>query len=352
MAAKASQMLVGMRQTASAGALAKLRFGSFCHISQDDSSVNHSSCVALASAAGLGGSLISGGVGLTDANSGGNSDLAVDDPSHKPMQVQSLNDFMDAVSYGPALKDLPQRGLKALAQAAQTLSAEQVKALAGMTGADQLAALSACGYQKNLAYASGPVTGIDPRADDIFKKIYTIDQNTDPTNAEAVFAGVVMNVLRGNCGPGVLTVDGCDYHTGVQADGDAKDLQIGQEIGRAVEAASQLGKPLFLQILTDGGISADSGTRNWNGDAGDKGMTVIGYFNPQAAPAQLRFQIGAFADGQSADRETAVGSDPSLAAFGVFANYLNVCGMLGSFDDIVPGRPFDADTLKSLLVFG
>lgn len=352
MAANASQMLAGMKQTASAAALGKLRFGSFCHISQDDSSINRSSVLTLASAAGLNGSLISGGVGLTESESGGNSDSALQDPTRKPMTVRSLNDFLDAVSYGPALQDLPPRSLAALANGTLKLSTEQARKLANLDHGAQLARLAGDAYQKNLAYAGAPVTGIDPRTDDVFKALYGIDASTKATSADAIFAGIVMNVLRGNCGPGVLTIDGCDYHTGVQTDGDAKDLQIGREIGRAVEAACRLGRPLFLQLLTDGGLYASPGTRNWLSDAGDKSMTVIGYFNPAAAPAQRRLQVGAFTDGQSADRSTAVGSDPSLAAYAAFANYLNVSGKLARFAEVVPGVPFDDETLKSVLIFG
>src|SRR6185312_3022661 len=113
------------------------------------------------------------------------------------------------------------------------------------------------------------VTGIDPRGDTIFQTLYNINSGSDPADPEVVFAAVVMNVLRGTCGPGSLSFGGCDYHTGVQPDGDQADLKIGQEIGRAVEAAHQLQKPLFLEILTDGGIVSDTNTRNWISDSTD-----------------------------------------------------------------------------------
>jgi len=111
------------------------------------------------------------------------------------------------------------------------------------------------------------------------------------------------------------------------------------------------GRPFFFQLLTDGGCSASSGGREWNSDAGEKCMTVMGYYSPDGAPAmRSNVQIGAYTDGQGADMSTLVGGQPIKAAYAVFANYLNICGRLGEFERLVPGV-FTAAELDSLLVF-
>ena len=80
-------------------------------------------------------------------------------------------------------------------------------------------------------------------------------------------------------------------------------------------------------------------------------MTVVGYFNPNAAPEMRRTQIGRYTDGQGADRSTLIGSDPAKVAYAVFANYLSVIGRRGEFSSIA-GRVFNSEAdVDSLLIF-
>ena len=65
----------------------------------------------------------------------------------------------------------------------------------------------------------------------------------------------------------------------------------------------------------------------------------------------IRKQVGRYTEGQGADRSTLTGNSPSLVAYAVFANYLNCCGMLGSFPEFAPGVFTGAGELKSVLLF-
>jgi hypothetical protein len=354
MSAKFSQMLAGIKQTASAPAQACLRMGTLCNVSADDRGTNQLSAVTLISQCGYMGSLMPSGLGTINSNSGGNSDVIMTDLTLKPLTVNTLDDVLGAVSYGPALTGLKPAILDALGKALLGLSQQQAQKIIAQPLGQQLDSLTECGLQKNLTYTHG-VTGLDPRQEAIFQKIYGITTSTATNDPQAIISAIVMNCLKGTAGPGVLTIGGpqyYDYHDGTQTTGDARDLEAGQNIGRAVEAAYQLGKPLFFHILTDGGISANTGTREWSSDSQERSMGVIGYMNPKGAPKQQRLQIGNFVDGQGVDHSTLIGTEPVKTGYAVFANYLNVLGRLGEFENYAPRGMFTPDQLNSLMVFG
>jgi hypothetical protein len=341
MAANASQMLAGILASATPAAQANLKLGSLLHFAQDDTSTNSLSALILAIQAGATGSVVNRGFGTQPSLSGGNSNAVAQDASFQPIIVQSINDVLNAISFGPALDALSVASRRSIVQAALSMSLEQLGTLSG-GNPGAFAKQMSCAFQSAIGYTTAGAA-MDPRNDTAISGIYNINAATDPADPSLISAAVVMNVLKGQSGPGVITIGGCDYHDGTQTTGDAKDLEIGTQIGRAVEAAHALNTPLFFQVLTDGGLFAQSGTRNWGGDSGDKGMTVNGYYNPTAVPGLIHPaspQIGAYNAGQGADQSTLIGSDPGKAAYATLANYLQVCGKLAA----------NADTFTS--VFG
>lgn len=351
MSAKYSKILQGILTTASAGARQNLRMGSICHFAQDDSSGNKLNAASLALKAGYRGTYITNGTGLTDSLSGGNSSPVASSNIYKPTRISSVTDLLKSTNFGgTAFKDHSPAQIKAMAQGALDLSQVQKADYTQTQDGKDLGDLSQCAYGKSLDFLKG-AEGLDPRQDRDAQGVYQINQNTAPENDAAVAASVVMNAIKGTSGPGVWTLGGCDYHTGSQNPGDAKDLEMGVEIGRAVELAFRLKRPLFFQLLTDGGNDAMPGTRNWRGDSGDKCMTIMGYYNPKGAPKMIRQQVGYYTDGQSAERTTLVGSEPTLVGYAVLANYLNIHGKLGEFQDYAPGIFTGAHQLESVLVF-
>lgn len=351
MSALFSQIRAGILASSTAEAQANLRMGSFCHFSQDDTSSNTLSALILAIQQGAGGSIVNRGLGSNQGLSGGNSSAVNQDPSLQPVIVQTISDVLGAVSFGPALDALSVTSRRAVVQSALAMSMEQLNALAG-GNPGAFAQQMGCAYQNAMGYTTaGPQ--LDPRNDSNISSIYGISSATDAADPNLIAAAIVMNVLKGQTGPGVLTIPGCDYHDGSQTTGDGIDLQIGTQIGRALEAAHVLQTPLFFQIITDGGLFAAQGTRQWGGDSGDKSMSVIGYYNPKSAPKLIHPsnpQIGAFNAGQGADQSTLVGADPGKAAYGAFANYLQVCGKLSANADQFTSV-FGTGGLDQVLVF-
>jgi hypothetical protein len=353
MSLKYSKLLKGILDNTTAEARKNFRMGSICHFAQDDSSSNKLNSANLALAAGYRGTYVTNGFGINDSPSGGNSMPVISNIALKPTIVHNMNDVMGAVSFGGAgFQGMKVEQLKALAEGSIELSRIQKNDYMDLPDGNVLADLSKCAYEKSLDFLSG-VEGLDPRRDTDAQQVYQIDQNTDGSTENVVAASLAMNTLKGYSGPSVWTLGDCDYHTGEQTKGDMQDEKMGIQIGKAIQLAYRLQKPLFFQLFTDGGCDSQPGTRNWAGDVGDKCMTVLGYYNPKQAPKfyKDRMQIGYYNAGQGAERSTIIGSEPALVGYAAFANYLNICGKIADFSTYAPGVFTGKGELDSILIF-
>lgn len=344
------KLLEGILTTASPEARANLRMGSICHQAQDDTSSNRHSSLLEVGRAGYLGSIVNSGVGFLNTPAGGNTSPPEALPRLRPMHLKNVDDILGALSYGPALKKLQPQALRGLARALTQLSESQGQKLSRLSFGKQLAELAQCGFLKNEEQLT-QTSMLDARLDPVFQSVYGIDAQSPNSGMPARVATIVMNVLRGNTGPGAIVVSGCDYHDGTQTTGDNKDLETGQWIGRAVESAYRLGVPLMFELITDGGVYPRKGTRVWLGDAGDKCMTIVGYYNPKKTPEMRRLQVGHYTAGQGAARDTFLGADTSKIAYASLANYLSVCGKLDLFGKLVPIAAFPADKIDETLLF-
>jgi len=356
MSAKYSKILQGILTSASAGARANLRMGSFCHnVAEFDSDSNNLNSTILVYKSGSHGAYIGKGLGLLDSFSGGNSSAVQGAANYAPIVINNMGDLLHAVTFGgDATQNMPLNQVTALAQGGVDLNAAQNPDYINLPGGYTLATNATPAYGQTLALLNG-VQGLDPRGDTLAPGIYNISTQTPDDDMNAIAAGLAMNTILGNCGPSTWTLGNCDYHTGAAADGDGQDLIIGTQIGLAVEYAFQAKKPFFFQIITDGSCSAEGGSRDWNADS-FANMTIIGYFNPTAPPQYVmdgnnpRYQVGAFTDAQSPDTTTVVGNSPDRVTCAAFANYLNVCGRLDEFNNYAPGV-FSDKELQSVLIF-
>jgi hypothetical protein len=348
MSSTKSGLFRGLTQTMSAEAQARLRFGSVCHFSPLDTGDSRQNAAALATALGSTGSVFKNGLATIQSQSGGNSRSALIGTTLNPLYFTNFNDLQSGLTFGgaPLLGFGPER-LQAMAVASGRLTAEQIDAVQTGAGGLALKERVRCFLQDSSAGQAG---NLDPRRNAVAKNIYAINETSLPTDTAVITSAIATNVIDGFAGPSVWTLGGCDYHTGSNAAGDAKDLEMGQVIGRAVEYAHRVQKPFFFQLISDGSCSAPSGTRNWNSDT-NEGMQVFGYYRPSGAPEYLRpnMQIGNFTDGQGADRSTIVGADPTKAAMAVFANYCQVQGKIADFKNM--SRIFSDQDLSSLLIF-
>lgn len=344
-----SKILDGMLQRMSPEAQARFRFGSIVHSAAIDVSSNPLSIISIAGKAGSTGSMLRRPLGLVRSKSGGNSSLVTEIASQQPMIVDKLETLLDLANSSGRFGALSKTSREALAKALTQLSESQARDLLRsepISTQDQL--IKNYGGIQNLMRASA--ADLDPRINPVVSQIYGLNQNSPSASVRVLRSALVFNVLTQKTGPGVITIGGCDYHDDSQTTGDAKDLEIGLEIGNAIEAAHRLKTPLFIQIITDGGIYSVENTRRWRGDSVEKCMTVIGYYHPSSAPEyQGRIQVGSFNNDQGSDGKGPVKGNAALAGYAAFANYLNVAGLVQDFSRHAPGV-FSPEELDSVLI--
>jgi hypothetical protein len=349
MAANKSGIFAGLVATMSPEAQARLRFASVCHFSPLDTGAAKQNMAALATVSGAFGRQFKNGLASLNSLSGGNSDTALTTGmSLKPSYFDNLDSLKALARFGgPVDQNTDAKYLSLMARASNLLTAEQIETVQSGPGSRTL-------RDRVRQYLAGSGDGagieIDPRTEEVIRRIYNIARTTSPIDSRVIQATIVRNVIKGIAGTGVWTLGGCDYHTGNSQFGDAQDREMGEAIGRAVEYAHSVGAPFFFQLITDGSCSAPSGTRNWRSDT-NEGMQIFGYYRPEGAPEYNKpnMQIGCFTNGQGADRSTLVGADPHRAALAVFANYCHIQGKLDEFKKIT--RVFSDRDIEQLLVF-
>lgn len=349
--ANVSKIFQGMTETMSAKAQANFRMASFCHVSRDDSGDNPLSVIQMISKIQ---SLdaersIKKPIGTGANTTGGNSRSVKEIAEFSAVKISNLDDVIGLSQIPSPLNSYSARNFKEILKRVAGLSRLQADKLLNDERARETINKS-FGELPNLASAG---KGFDPRTMEDVKKVYGLDANTEITNRNAVRSGIVSATLNHQVGGSVISIEGCDYHDGTFITGDNKDLEIGREIGRAVELAHQRKEALFIHLFSDGSVFSREGARNWAGDDGEKSMSVIGLYDPDKIPAyrsDKHIQIGSYTDGQGVNRDTLIGATPALGAYAVLVNYLNAAGLASEIDTYLP-RIFSAAELEQVLVF-
>lgn len=209
--------------------------------------------------------------------------------------------------------------------------------------------LKEAGIKSGEIIGAGGATGVDPRMDAKVRAIYKIATNTAANNATAVGAGVVYNALNGNISHGRITLGGYDYHSpGLRTAADTKDFTAGEHIGRMIELAHQMNKPLFILVTTDGACVSEiseSATSIWSSDYSSSVQFIIA-FDPTGKLTASGSQIGHYLADQSVDTTTLVGSRPDYVAAAVLANYLSLNNKLNLFKQLAPATLQADDVAK------
>lgn len=350
-----SKFLQGLRETSST-ALSKTAFVGVCVRTRDDTRVNRLSIDGLVNSAGLRGTILPNLGSFSDSLTGVRQSSAVVPPA-APLVVSGFSSVQGALGYAGALgTTLSQNQKVALAKTIQKLSESQMRKMASANVNTNIKNLIDCSNQKNLDLAAITNTGVDPRTDALGASLSTlwgINSATANNTRNLVFSTMVYNALKGNAGAASLEIGGYDYHNNTRTAGDAADLLAGQTVGRILETAAILNKPLMLYITSDGAVSSvKSNDRNapWNSDRGTAGVSYVLYFNPSGRPQTTNNQIGFFTSGQVASDKTLVGNNPETAAIAVFANYLKLNNRIGLFESLV-GRAFDSSKLNEVIRF-
>jgi hypothetical protein len=332
-----SKMLAGIRLRADAATIANTTFVGVCVRSRDDSGENPFNISGLVTKAGLVGTHLPN-LGARNSLTGVNQEPAVIAPP-TPLVVSSFRDILNSLGYSAALgTQLSKPQKERLANLVSKLSASQVRKLASIKTGDQIQNLVECAGIKNSTLIQEGSGAVDPVQNASFAPIWGINAQTQQTAASYRSGAMVYNTLMGFAGSAALEIGGYDYHNGTRTQGDTKDGEAGEAIGRILQSAKTLGKPVFLYVTSDGAVtSPDSMARDavWSSDRGSAGAAYIFMYHPNGRPAVSSNQIGHYTDGQAADDKFVTGNDPARAAQAVFANYLKYNNRLGEFEKIV-----------------
>jgi hypothetical protein len=326
-----SKFLMGVRNPRGANnaprptALDKAAFLWQAVASNDDSAMNPFDVTGLVLKMGLQGGKLPN-LGRSDTSTGINQKPAMLPPP-APFVVGNVNDLANALGYTAGLSSLTTNQKAAVARTIANLSSSQLARLATTPAQAAVTGLVDCAGVKNVdLVATGggdvnpyAVTGIGAE----IARIWGVAV-TDRTSMDATFGAMVYNAISGNASTVNLNLGGYDYHDSTRTTGDTRDQNAGEVIGKILETAEYLKKPVFVYVCSDGAtVSMDSSTADspWVSDRGIAGVQYMIAYSPNGRPSLSSNQIGGFNTGQAADGRFATGNSPELAAQAVFANY-------------------------------
>lgn len=374
-----STLLQGMQEATAtirqndANFLTKVDGGFFAAQSENDRSTNPLNPVYWIAKAGATGTLTTT-CGTDGGDSGGRSvpPGASIDPLFAPVRINRTNDLTNLINLGVVQDQFGNNGIAKVQRtlaAVEKMSESKINKFSNQTLSEQLQQMAECGYDTSRYTSQTASTGaIDPQQDPVITRNYTGNENNrgrtnyspDSSSAEAC---VVKALVDGMVGVGTIVLGGYDYHGNDRATQDAKDLKVGQTIGRALSVAAEKNKPLMILVITDGGVSTSTELQaggngvnkfRYRGDNSSRGGAMTFLFNPLIANpgdsirANSGRQIGEFTVAGQVDRTTgsliqATGQNinGNFAAV-VAANYLALHGEEASFLNIV------GDTYQSI----
>lgn len=179
---------------------------------------------------------------------------------------------------------------------------------------------------------------VNPYNSEHAKNVYKLGDN--PSEETKTIAAVTYCNIMGYSSHANITLGGYDYHDpSSRTQSNLQDFNAGVQIGRALELANLLQKPLFLFVTTDGSnysIRSDTNTSLWTGDT-TTSMQLIFAFHPEGImTVSDKVQIGHYLDSQVVEKNTLTGDRSDYVAAAVMINYLSVNNALDNFSNIVP----------------
>lgn len=345
-----SRFLTGIRAQANAQTLARTAFIAIPVDSQNDTSSNKFDISGAVTRAGLVGSNLPN-LGRVNTRTGIRQEAAIVAPP-SPLVVSNYNSLLTSIGYSASLgRNLNQNQKNSLAKLMSNLNTSQSRKLASIDGGQAVKTVLDCAGIKNVDIVQKGSSVVDPRQNAAYSAVWGVNANTAAGNRELIFGAMIYNTLVGQAGASNLELGGYDYHDNTRTTGDTRDQDAGVVVGRILQSASVLGRPVFINIVSDGSVfSPDSQDRNavWAGDRGSNGVSYILYFDPKGRPATSDFQIGHFNDNQAADPSFLTGNNPELAAAAVFANWCQANKRMDLFDRVA-GRLFDSSQLAKVV---
>ncbi len=254
-----SAFVAGLVSTASAAALAVTRIVSvFAQTTNDNQTDDQSPSGILPTLARLGlAGQISQTAGTSASNTGSNYIPFETNNSAEYFTISNANSF-----FGKA--DLSQY-LTNKASGNTALRRAVVDGLIGLSRRD-LARLTASPRQAAYAVSSGAAytklpeklstttsDSLNPQNNAAFTGAFPT-ANFNVAQANSALPTGLFNVMMGNIAAFGFNEGGFDYHNNTVASVRTKDNNKGAQLGRIIQAAFALQKPLFIRIMTDGGL--------------------------------------------------------------------------------------------------
>jgi hypothetical protein len=236
--------------------------------------------------------------------------------------VNTLSDLVNSLVFTSKLADpqISDRQISALVKSVSDLSKVQLQNNPSLSGKS---------IRVNETLAS--VNKIASGDTDIVEKL-------DPTGSanfvkDQAIASVVLSSLNNYSTASSIYLGGYDYHVPNRAVSDAADYVAGEQVGRVIELAHRLKKPVFIFVSTDGANQSAVSEYNdspWTGDTRSSIQLVFAYHPQGVKKAKNDLQIGHFNPSTEslrvplAELNTVVGDRSDYVSAAVMANYLSL----------------------------
>lgn len=350
-----SNILTGIRQQATAVTIGKTAFIGMCVRSRDDSTENPFAMNGLAHRAGLVGTKLPH-LG-TDNSPTGIRQSAVLYAPPSPLVVSSFADVANSLGYTAGIAaGLNPAQRERLTKLVSDLNGSQARKLAAITTGQEVNTLIECAGIKNVDLIRQGAGAVDPRSNAAVAAAWGgLNAQTGGNAQNLVFGTMVYNTLIGQSGSASLNIGGYDYHNNPRATTNARDLAAGQTIGRILQTADILQRPVFLYVTSDGAVSSvNSADRQsmFNSDRGAAGMAYIIMYQPSGRVATTGFQIGHYTAAQAAADDTVVGNSTNIATQAAFANYCKMNNRMDLYSRIVTSGLNDTARINQVVKVG
>ena len=340
-------MWLGVGLRASQTTIDKTTLVNACTASGDDTSNNQADPTGGVLAAGLNGDVLPN-LGTRDGTGTGVGQQPAIVRPNAPLIVRNFTDITGALGPAGTLASrlTPDRRTKLL-QLVNSLSGSQARTVAtpGSATGTMLAKAVECATGKNIELATQDVaSAVDPGLDPGVAAVWGINP-ANKAGATYAQAAMVYNALKGNAATCSIDLGGNDYHGNGRANQNTTDQRNGELIGRILETAAVMNKPVFIYVVSDGSVSSPRDSAYGVGatnDSGTRGELLFLAYHPNGRPRvkddRFKHQIGFYTTGQGASDQTVVGTVQKGAAAAV-ANWLSFAGgnNLSKFESIYPG---------------
>jgi osmotically-inducible protein OsmY len=368
-----SGMLQGIQQHTTTAIRQKCEGAVFCAVSNDDTENNPHNPVYWLNKAGSIGDIVQT-AGSQTGRSGGRSTIPnlSYDPTIAPVPISRPEDCVELISLGRVHNIFNQNQAKRILQTIEYMSESKLNSFSAKSLPEQIREVVACGFSKSkidqLVHNTDSrftANAIDPRLDPSVTNIWTNLAGNAQQRKEASIAKLV---LDGYLGTGTIEMGGYDYHGQTRSQTDAKDVQVGEAIGRILALAASKQTDVAIYVFTDGGVSTNmqtqdaqaNGKYDFTSDDGQRASTFMLVYRHQGRRTlrhtngnfnTAKRQLGWFKENTSIERSANVMSNNvTNLAKTIVANYLALHNEESRLEEIVGDNPFGTN-LSDYLIF-